>query len=59
VDAALGAGRAVLFTTEADTVADVTVRQDTWREDGTEPEVEVSEVVGSTEAPPGVAGRGS
>ncbi|RYB89446.1 ABC transporter permease [Nocardioides glacieisoli] len=51
VDAALGDGRAVLFTTVADTVADVTVRQETWLEDGTEPQVESSEVVGARLVP--------
>ena len=51
VDAALADGRAVLFTTVADTVAEVTVRQETWREDGTEPEVESREVVGARLVP--------
>ena len=51
VDAALADGRAVLFTTDADTAADVTVRQETWREDGTEPEVESSDVVAALLVP--------
>ncbi len=38
VDRALAAGRAVVFTVSADTRADVTIRQETWREDGVEPE---------------------
>ena len=51
VDAALAGGRVVLFTTEADGVADVTVRQETWREDGIEPEAESSDVVGARLVP--------
>ncbi|PKH37969.1 hypothetical protein CXG46_21585 [Nocardioides alpinus] len=37
-DAALAAGRAVVFTTTSDTEAEVTIRQETWTASGTEPE---------------------
>lgn len=40
VDAALAAGRAVVFTGAVDGVADVTIRTESWREGVDEPEVE-------------------
>ena len=38
VDAGLDAGRAVVFTTGADAVVEVTIREEEWTADGTEPE---------------------
>ena len=45
VDAALAAGRAVVFTGSLDVVADVTVRRETWREGVDQPEVVSSDTV--------------
>lgn len=51
VDAALAEGRAVLFTTVADTSADVTFHQETWREDDPEPQVETTDRVAARLVP--------
>ena len=52
VDAALADGRAVLFTTVADTVADVQIRTETWTGEGdAEPEVETTGVAGARLVP--------
>ena len=45
VDEALAAGRVVAFTLSADVRDEVTVRQETWLEDGVEPEVESAQRV--------------
>ncbi len=45
IDKALAAGRAVLFTISTDSLADMTVRQETWRENAQEPESAISDVV--------------
>jgi putative ABC transport system permease protein len=45
VDAALAAGRAVVFTVGADRVAELTVHQETWTEDGVEPVSETADPV--------------
>ena len=38
IDAALGGGRAILFTVRTDSDADITIRQETWLENSSEPE---------------------
>ena len=45
VDEALAAGRAVVFTAGADALTEVAVRQETWREDDSEPLRESSDLV--------------
>lgn len=42
-DAALAAGRAVVFTDSGDELADVTLRTETWQDNADQPEVETSE----------------
>ncbi|MCW2736980.1 ABC transporter permease [Nocardioides sp.] len=44
-DEALAAGRAVVLTADAEGAAEVTIRQETWTVDGTEPESTATDVV--------------